>query len=216
MLQKSSELTRKPWFGWPMTWFFFIFGYCTHVGRLCLIIWYLKLVFPTHHRVATSRPPSPPLLLSPCVRPSSSFLALQIYLYQSSLYQPHLYPTYCISVLISIALCLPPSLSLYQTYPHQTFYHTYLHQTYLSQTFSLSKLPLSNKSLTHLSSKLISIKITFVRFITPIKNKPLPSWSLSNVSLSNLPLRKLCQLNRSLWNLLLSQLFTPCNRWCDL
>ena len=112
MLQKSSELTRKPWFGWPMTWFFFIFGYCTHVGRLCLIIWYLKLVFPTHHRVATSRPPSPPLLLSPCVRPSSSFLALQIYLYQSSLYQPHLYPTYCISVLISIALCLPPSLSL--------------------------------------------------------------------------------------------------------
>ena len=71
----------------------------------------LKTCFSYTYRVATSRPPSPPLL-SPSVRPSSSFLALQIYLYQSSLYQPHLYPTYCISVLISIALCLPPSLSL--------------------------------------------------------------------------------------------------------
>ena len=173
MLQKSSELTRKPWFGWPMTWFFFIFGYCTHVGRLCLILEtcfsytspcrYLSSSFSSSSSLSLR----PSFLLLPC----SSNLSLSKF----SLSTPSLSNLLYLCTYLDSTLSTTFSLSLYQTYPHQTFYHTYLHQTYLSQTFSLSKLPLSNKSLTHLSSKLISIKITFVRFITPIKNKPLPS-----------------------------------------
>ena len=138
---------RKPRFGWQMTGFFqpvkrllyrlytcrtcrkvmfnnvgittinhpFLMVYTTH---LWLYPHYWKLVFPTHHCVSSPRPLL--LLLSPSV-PHFSLLALPTYLHQISLYQPHLSPTYCISVLISIAVCLPPSLST-KLIPIKNFY----------------------------------------------------------------------------------------------